>query len=97
MKKERKQYFASFYDKDNPDDQVFGEAAAKMVEELRAQKNKKRSFQILSTKMIGGEIFYRGQKHEVWLSLLEVIDAFRWSKPPYSTLAGYIKRRLLNL
>jgi hypothetical protein len=91
LRPERKKFFASFLDESDPENIAFTDASVKMVADNRAIKIWKPS------KMIVAEIVYKGQRHEVWFSRQEILELSYWTKTPFKSLAGAIKKRLLNL
>jgi hypothetical protein len=91
MARKRSEY-KQYLDKNDPENHVFTDAALQMVADNSAWRGKN-----WNSKMICAEIIYKGQRHEVWFSKLEIYRLSIRTFKPYNFLAGAIKKRLLNL
>jgi hypothetical protein len=78
-------------DLNDPDDQVFTDAAEKMRNDAATCVSKRWA------KMICAEIVYKGFRHEVWLNRWVIYWMTKWKKTPYITLANYVKKKTLEL
>ncbi len=88
-----KTYADAVFLTDDPEDDVFRIAAAKMIKVAAASVCRKLG------KLYVAEITYRGMRHEVWLARIQIrCRTFRDDfDKSVEALGGYIKRKCLDL